>query len=70
MLPGFLIAFGMVSILPCVGTVEHPLAALFTVFFTTISIGVGLAVSRMVTDRNWLMETPHGVPSPGTCPTK
>ncbi|WP_268258645.1 hypothetical protein [Actinomyces provencensis] len=39
-------------------------------FFTTISIGVGLAVSRMVTDRNWLMETPHGVPSPGTCPTK
>ncbi len=52
------------------GQTNDALAALFTVFFTIISIGVGLAVSRMVTDRNWLMETPHGVPSLGAYPTK
>jgi len=52
------------------GQTNDALAALFTVFFTIISIGVGLAVSRMVTDRNWLMETPHGVPSLGAYPSR
>lgn len=47
------------------GQVNDTLAALFTVFFTILSIGVGLAISRMLTDRNWLQDRPRGVPSLG-----
>lgn len=47
------------------GQTSDALASLFTVLFTIIAIGVGLAVSRMLTDRNWLMERPPGVPSLG-----
>lgn len=47
------------------GKTTDALASIFTVLFTIIAIGVGLAVARMVTDRNWLMERPRGVPSLG-----
>lgn len=47
------------------GNINDASAALFSVFFTVISIGVGLAVARMLTDRNWLMERPVSVPSLG-----
>ncbi len=47
------------------GQTSDALASLFTVLFTITAIGVGLAVSRMLTDRNWLMERPRGVPSLG-----
>ncbi len=50
------------------GQISDALASMFTVFFTIISIGVGLAVARMLTDRNWLMENPRGVPSLGGSP--
>ena len=47
------------------GEVTETMGALFTVFFTIVSIGVGLAIARMVTDRNWLTERPPSVPSLG-----
>ncbi|MCF2712053.1 threonine/serine exporter family protein [Schaalia hyovaginalis] len=39
------------------------LTALFTVVFTIVGIGLGLAVARMLTDKNWLMERPPAVPA-------
>lgn len=44
------------------GNTTEALAALFEVFFVVSAIGVGLSISRMLTDREWLMETPKGVP--------
>ncbi|MCD4549900.1 threonine/serine ThrE exporter family protein [Schaalia sp. lx-260] len=44
------------------GDISDALAALFTVAFTITAIGIGLAISRMFTDRNWLMERPVNVP--------
>lgn len=44
------------------GLVSSAVASLFTVVFTIVSIGVGLALSRMLTDRNWLHEQPRLVP--------
>ena len=38
------------------------LEQLSTVLFTIVAIGIGLAISRMLTDRAWLMESPTGVP--------
>jgi len=45
------------------GLLSESVTSLFTVLFTIVAIGVGLAISRMVTDRNWLVEQPHVVPS-------
>lgn len=47
------------------GNITDALASLFVVFFTITAIGLGLAVSRMLTDRHWLMERPPVVPSLG-----
>lgn len=44
------------------GQTMDALEQLFTVLFTIVAIGIGLAVSRMLTDRAWLMESPTGVP--------
>ena len=44
------------------GNINDALAQLFTVLFTITAIGIGLAISRMVTDKDWLMERPMGVP--------
>ena len=43
------------------------LAQLFTVLFTIVAIGIGLAISRMLTDRAWLMEKPVSVPKLEEC---
>lgn len=40
-------------------------ASIFTVLFTITAIGVGLAVSRMLTDREWLVEPPLPLPKVG-----
>ncbi len=46
------------------GQMIEALTALFTVIFTIVGIGIGLAVARMLTDRNWLQEAPMaGVPA-------
>lgn len=44
------------------GQTMDALAQLFTVLFTIVAIGIGLAISRMLTDRAWLMEKPVSVP--------
>lgn len=44
------------------GQTMDALEQLFTVLFTIVAIGIGLAISRMLTDRAWLMESPTGVP--------
>ena len=44
------------------GQTLEALAQLSTVLFTIVAIGIGLAISRMLTDRAWLMESPTGVP--------
>ena len=44
------------------GQTMDALAQLFTVLFTIVAIGIGLAISRMLTDRAWLMENPVSVP--------
>lgn len=44
------------------GQTMEALEQLFTVLFTIVAIGIGLAISRMLTDRAWLMESPTGVP--------
>ena len=36
--------------------IDDALGALFTVMFTIVAIGMGLALSRMLTDKNWLVE--------------
>ena len=38
------------------GQIDDALGALFTVMFTIVAIGMGLALSRMLTDKNWLVE--------------
>ena len=43
--------------------IDDALAALFTVMFTIVAIGMGLALSRMLTDKNWLMEKQERVPN-------
>lgn len=48
------------------GLVSDALDQIVTVCLVIAAIGVGLAVARMLTDRNWLMEAPHHlVPSLG-----
>ena len=47
------------------GHTADALGSLFTVLFTIVAIGVGLALARMLTDRNWLMEDSHGAPNLG-----
>ena len=49
------------------GQTLDALAQLFTVLFTIVAIGIGLAISRMLTDRAWLMEKPVCVPKLGEC---
>lgn len=44
------------------GQTLEALEQLSTVLFTIVAIGIGLAISRMLTDRAWLMESPTGVP--------
>ena len=44
------------------GQTVEALTALSTVLFTIVAIGIGLSVARMLTDKNWLMETPSTVP--------
>jgi uncharacterized membrane protein YjjB (DUF3815 family) len=44
------------------GLVNSAVASLFTVLFTIVAIGVGLALSRMLTDQHWLVEQPRAVP--------
>ncbi len=44
------------------GQMVEALQSLFTVAFTILGIGIGLAVARMLTDKNWLMEKPPVVP--------
>ena len=44
------------------GQTMEALEQLSTVLFTIVAIGIGLAISRMLTDRAWLMESPTGVP--------
>ena len=44
------------------GQTMEALEQLSTVLFTIVAIGIGLAISRMLTDRAWLMESPAGVP--------
>ena len=43
--------------------IDDALSALFTVLFTIVAIGMGLALSRMLTDKNWLMESQERVPN-------
>ena len=43
--------------------IDDALAALFTVMFTIVAIGMGLALSRMLTDKNWLVEKQERVPN-------
>ena len=43
--------------------IDDALGALFTVIFTIVAIGMGLALSRMLTDKNWLMEKQERVPN-------
>lgn len=43
--------------------IDEALSALFTVLFTIVAIGMGLALSRMLTDKNWLMESQETVPN-------
>lgn len=50
------------------GQVQNSVAQLFIVAFTIVAIGVGLALSRMVTDRNWLVNLPRQVPNLGAYP--
>ncbi len=45
------------------GQMFEALEALFTVLFTIVAIGIGLSVARMLTDKNWLRETPPSVPA-------
>lgn len=48
------------------GSVGDALDQVVTVCLVIAAIGVGLAIARMLTDRNWLMEAPHDlVPSLG-----
>ena len=49
------------------GQTMDALAQLFTVLFTIVAIGIGLAISRMLTDRAWLMEKPVSVPKLEEC---
>lgn len=51
------------------GQMFEALTALFTVIFTIVGIGIGLAVARMLTDKNWLRETPVSVPVLEGAPT-
>lgn len=44
------------------GQMLEALEALFTVVFTILAIGIGLSVARMLTDKNWLTETPMSIP--------
>ena len=44
------------------GQTMEALEQLSTVLFTIVAIGIGLAISRMLTDRARLMESPTGVP--------
>ena len=39
------------------------LTSLFQVVFTIVGIGIGLALARMLTDKNWLTERPASVPA-------
>ena len=43
--------------------IDDALASLFTVMFTIVAIGMGLALSRMLTDKNWLVEKQERVPN-------
>ena len=43
--------------------IDDALTALFTVMFTIVAIGMGLALSRMLTDKNWLVEEEERVPN-------
>ncbi|QPK82188.1 threonine/serine exporter family protein [Schaalia sp. ZJ405] len=45
------------------GQMLEALTSLFTVAFTVLAIGIGLSIARMLTDRNWLQETPPSVPA-------
>ncbi|MDC4233010.1 threonine/serine exporter family protein [Actinomyces sp. B33] len=45
------------------GQTLEALAALSTVLFTIVAIGIGLSLARMLTDKNWLMEAPSTVPN-------
>ncbi|MCF2706946.1 threonine/serine exporter family protein [Arcanobacterium haemolyticum] len=51
------------------GEVGDALSQVVTVILVIASIGVGLAVARMATDRNWLMDSLHPVPSLGDSAT-
>lgn len=44
------------------GQMLEALQSLFTVIFTIVGIGMGLAVARMLTDKNWLTESAPVVP--------
>lgn len=44
------------------GEVLNSLSSMLTVITVITSIGVGLAVARMITDRSWLMEARHDLP--------
>ena len=43
--------------------IDDAIAALVTVMFTIVAIGMGLALSRMLTDKNWLVEKQERVPN-------
>ncbi|CRH61203.1 Inner membrane protein YjjP [Chlamydia trachomatis] len=44
------------------GQMFEALQSLFTVIFTIVGIGIGLALARMLTDKNWLTESAPVVP--------
>lgn len=44
------------------GQVSEVIGQTITILLVITSIGVGLAISRMLTDRNWLMEESHPIP--------
>ena len=43
--------------------IDDAIAALVTVMFTIVASGMGLALSRMLTDKNWLVEKQERVPN-------
>ncbi len=63
MIPG--VPFYRAGIAISNGEVSDALAQVVTVILVIASIGIGLAVARMTTDRNWLMDDLHPLPSLG-----
>ncbi|MFT0848951.1 threonine/serine exporter family protein [Actinomycetaceae bacterium L2_0104] len=49
------------------GQITEAISQTVTIVMVVAAIGAGLAISRMLTDRNWLMEAPRTVPAlPGS----